>query len=243
MTAHSLLQNKYINAKAGRLKVIDYLKGSQKNSVKIYAKLRCICDCGVEKLVSIGDFNSGRVLSCGCYKNELQEKHELSSSSEYNAWIAMRARCAPRSKDYDYYGGRGICVYPEWEISFRSFINYIGLKPEPKYLYSLDRINNNGNYEPGNIRWATKSEQCYNRRALKVSEMLPCIKCGIFFKRCPSKTTSKHCSWRCRSSYSEEIHCQWCCSKFKAKQSAIKRGVKYCSRGCYFQAKNNPPPD
>lgn len=84
-------------------------------------------------------------------------------SSEYAAWAAMKQRCEnPKAKQYCDYGGRGVTVCKEWSEDFAAFIAYIGLKPSPSH--SLDRIDNNGNYEPGNIRWATKLEQDSNKR-------------------------------------------------------------------------------
>jgi hypothetical protein len=85
------------------------------------------------------------------------------ASPEYYAWKAMNRRCRnPQSPDYFRYGARGISVCAEWVDDFRPFFEHIG--PRPGGEYSLDRINNNGNYEPGNVRWATIQQQNYNRR-------------------------------------------------------------------------------
>lgn len=91
--------------------------------------------------------------------------HMMFESSEYQAWRGMRFRCQnPKATHYRHYGGRGIKVAPEFE-SFEYFISHIGRKPSPNH--SLDRINNNGHYEPGNVRWATKLEQQANRRVTR----------------------------------------------------------------------------
>jgi hypothetical protein len=82
---------------------------------------------------------------------------------EYRAWSAMRQRCLnPASQRYASYGGRGITVCDRWS-SFEAFLADMGAKPEPKEQYSLDRIDNDRGYEPGNCRWATRSEQQRNR--------------------------------------------------------------------------------
>lgn len=81
---------------------------------------------------------------------------------EYVAWMSMKCRCYnPNYKGYHRYGGRGIKVYDEWVNNFTSFYEYIGDKPTPNH--SLDRINNDGDYEPDNIRWANRHEQCSNK--------------------------------------------------------------------------------
>lgn len=82
---------------------------------------------------------------------------------EYKTWKAMIYRCTnPKATGYQYYGGRGIKVCDEWLNSFEAFLNHIGRKPHRKF--SIDRINNDGNYEPGNVRWATQTQQFYNSR-------------------------------------------------------------------------------
>src|SRR5437879_3420126 len=82
---------------------------------------------------------------------------------EYRAWQAMKTRCLnPNSKVYKHYGGRGIRIYDPWIDSFESFFAYVGRKPSPKH--SLDRINGDGDYRPGNVRWATQREQTSHTR-------------------------------------------------------------------------------
>ena len=87
-------------------------------------------------------------------------------SPEYTAWTHMKSRCYNKNnKDYHYYGGRGIGICDEWKNNFMSFFNDMGVKPE--WANSIDRIDTNGNYEPGNCRWATHYTQVKNRRLQK----------------------------------------------------------------------------
>jgi hypothetical protein len=95
--------------------------------------------------------------------NNPNYRHGLWKTKEYGIWNAMRQRCTnPKSQKWEHYGARGIRVCDEWLKSFISFYEHIGPKPGPEY--SLDRINNDGNYEPGNVRWATIKEQANNQR-------------------------------------------------------------------------------
>lgn len=90
-------------------------------------------------------------------------RHGLSDAPVYDCWVAMKARCLNEQHPmYHLYGGRGIMVYPEWVTSFDAFYKYMGDKPTPKH--TLDRENNDGNYEPGNVRWLSHHRQQLNRR-------------------------------------------------------------------------------
>jgi len=105
--------------------------------------------------------------SPNCDTKRSYTHHGWSYTREYRNWNSMIQRCYnPKHPQYHDYGGRGIGTYYEWRNSFEKYITNviaeIGPKPSPEY--SLDRINNNGNYEPGNIRWATREEQLENRR-------------------------------------------------------------------------------
>lgn len=91
-----------------------------------------------------------------------QEIHGMSGTPEYTSWNGMKRRCNnPNEDHWEYYGGRGIKVYGPWKNSFIAFYNYIGPKPSPEH--SIDRIDNDGHYEPGNVRWATREQQLSNR--------------------------------------------------------------------------------
>lgn len=95
--------------------------------------------------------------------------HGKSQTRLYQNWWRMIARCDdPRDPKFEYYGGRGITVCDRWRNDFTAFLSDMGPKPSP--LHSIDRINNDGNYEPSNCRWATKREQSLNRRLPRVQE-------------------------------------------------------------------------
>lgn len=100
------------------------------------------------------------------------------ATSEYQAWVGMKSRCLNKnSAQYSDYGGRGIMVHQDWVSSFDSFIAHVGQKPSEQH--SLDRINNDGNYESGNVRWATAAEQAANkRRNGPHAKMYACKDCG-----------------------------------------------------------------
>lgn len=124
------------------------------------------CDCGTEKTVRSSNLISQHVKSCGCLNAELSatrnKKHGMRHTPEYRAYYSARARCTnPNVERFPEYGGRGIQFLFG---SFEQFYADVGPKPTPKRNFSLDRIKVNGNYEPGNIRWATAKQQRHNQR-------------------------------------------------------------------------------
>jgi len=128
----------------------------------------CKCDCGNIKVISGNSMRSGMTTSCGCYLSEViklssnkSSTHKMTKSATYASWRSMLSRCNNKNApDYDRYGGRGITVCERWN-SFENFLADMSERPSGK---TLDRKDNEGNYEPSNCRWATRIEQGCNTR-------------------------------------------------------------------------------
>lgn len=126
----------------------------------------CRCDCGVETVVTSQSLRTGHTRSCGVHLRDGPRTHGLSKSVEYAIWWGMVTRCEnPHAKTFRNYGGRGISVCQEWRRDFPAFLAHIGPRPSPKH--SVDRIDTNKGYEPGNVRWADHLTQCNNRRCTR----------------------------------------------------------------------------
>lgn len=130
------------------------------------------CDCGVEATVPSDRLRGRKTRSCGCLSREMTEKgrrhfiHGMTGTGLYRIWSGMISRCMnPKSEGYRKYGARGIVVHPPWRV-FVNFMRYVirYLGERPSVEYSIDRIDNDGGYVPGNIRWATISMQQRNKR-------------------------------------------------------------------------------
>ena len=126
----------------------------------------CRCDCGNEVTVQRGALRGGSTQSCGCLRDHVYSAKKsafLDKKPEYNCWAAMKQRCTNQNdRFFSDYGGRGIRVCDSWSESFDAFFDDMGKRPSA--MHSIDRIDTNGNYEPGNCRWATPAEQSRNKR-------------------------------------------------------------------------------
>lgn len=132
----------------------------------------CRCDCGQEKEVMGTDLRAGKSVSCGCYRKECVAKRRTTHgesqldgprAKEYRAWKAMKTRCSnPNQPGWSYYGKLHVIVAREWLADFEAFFEHIGASPSE--AHSVDRIDPHGDYAPGNVRWATATEQRLNQR-------------------------------------------------------------------------------
>lgn len=130
----------------------------------------CLCECGNTTVVKSQDIRNGHTRSCGCLQIETVKRvkriHGMAGTSLYKIWNGIVKRCTnPNCIGYKYYGGRGISIADEWRHDFQAFHGYIiCLSHYGEKGYSIDRINNDGNYVPGNLRFATRHEQSHNSR-------------------------------------------------------------------------------
>lgn len=155
----------------GRLAVLHRLP-----TEKYRSQWACVCDCGTQVKGNANALREGKTLSCGCLRRENARvngaiadgsaniTHGLSLRPEYRVWKGMKQRCTPNpsNKAREGYFDRGIRVHPRWLGSFEAFFADMG--PRPSAHHSIDRIDNDRGYEPGNCRWATRTQQNRNRR-------------------------------------------------------------------------------
>jgi hypothetical protein len=150
--------------------------GQTSNRIKIW---ECLCDCGETYLVRQDSLKSGATTCCKKCRYKKTTKHGQSGRTNddktsignitYRSWVYMKSRCYnPNHKDYPHYGEKGIIVCESWKNSFENFFDYMGERPSKEY--SLDRIDVNGNYEPGNCKWSNRQDQGQNRTTTKLTK-------------------------------------------------------------------------
>lgn len=190
-----------VGQKFGRL-TVDARFGSEGTS----ATWRCICSCGRESVVSTRNLRSGNTKSCGCLRAEVASKisprNEMRGTKEWTAWRSLKDRCLNKNyHEYGHYGGRGIGVFPEWANSFARFYKDVG--PAPSRIHQIDRYpDNNGSYEPGNVRWALPKENCRNKRSNRLVTLNGKTMCIIEWSE-ELGIKKSTLSWRLRNGWSD----------------------------------------
>jgi|GEM_PF-1843261 len=199
-----------IGEKFGRWTVLEKAENKEKPG-QTWWKCQCSCSLATIRLVPSSPLIRGKSLSCGCRRHNQdpiidKETEEIIITYnkktdvprkifyEHNLWTQIKARCFnPKSTNYKNYGARGITMYDDWKNNFETFLNYlqktIGLRPSTKH--SLDRINNNGHYAPGNLRWATRNEQNQNNRRTKLT-VEKVIEILTYFQKYPDFKHKEH---------------------------------------------------
>jgi hypothetical protein len=152
-----------VGQRFGLLTVIQEVDQGKRNARRFLMR----CDCGNQKIIPMVNMRIGDTTSCGCvHKKQMSQRnyrHGKRHTSIYHRWLCIKDRCTnPNNKSYKRYGGRGIGICKEWSDSFQAFYDYLGDPPFPKA--DIDRIDNHGKYEPGNVRWVTRMVNSNNTR-------------------------------------------------------------------------------
>jgi hypothetical protein len=156
-----------IGMRFGRLVVVDKVDNDEHG----HNRYLCKCDCGNEKIIRGSSLKNGNTKSCGCYQKEISSSrkpsgaiHYMSNTKLYSVWSNMKYRCYDiKNREYKRYGMRGIIICNEWKNDFISFYNW-AINNGYQDNLTIDRKDNDGNYEPNNCRWITNQEQCNNKR-------------------------------------------------------------------------------
>ncbi len=157
----------------GRLTLIGSIAGSRP------PVWRCLCDCGKETMVLTANLRIGHTESCGCLLAERRvtanilhgegSRRRGTITPEFKVWTGIKRRCLdPTCKSFKDYGARGITLCQEWLTNYSTFVEHVGRRPSP--THTIERIDNERGYEPGNVRWATRAEQNSNTRANRFLE-------------------------------------------------------------------------
>ena len=173
-----------INQRFSRLVVIEETERRRKPSGATIRFMQCKCDCGTVKEIALEKLRNGETGSCGCLHIDRTiaastthgnaSKNSQKRTKEYHTWAHIKQRCLnPKDKSYADYGARGITVCDTWKNSFEAFLLDVGPAPERSADISIDRIDNDKGYEPGNVRWATRSIQNKNRRKFHGTSSVP----------------------------------------------------------------------
>lgn len=163
------VENDLLGRRFGRLIIRTEMERYRFPSGRPARQFQLRCDCGTELTARGQDLFSGHIVSCGCWQRDHPSRlrhgdaRQGQKAAEYHIWRAMIQRCTDASRPgFKDYGGRGIRVCERWLNSYEAFLADVGRRPSAKH--SIDRRDNDGNYEPGNVRWATRLEQNRNRR-------------------------------------------------------------------------------
>lgn len=158
----------------GRLRIVRETNPATTPSGQIQRRFVVVCDCGQQFDVLLASLRSGNTVSCGCYSREVTSAlkpgvlHGMSHTRTHKSWLAMRERVSGKyEKDVRNYQSRGITICERWSV-FENFLADMGERPKGT---TLDRIDNDGNYEPGNCRWADAMTQGVNRRTTRFVTM------------------------------------------------------------------------
>ena len=162
MPVANKMGNVNVGDRFGRLVAQEFAGFAVKSSAALW---RCLCDCGQEKVVRAAHIRNGATRSCGCLQKERADSvrvtHGQSRGKLHRLWCNVKTRCFnPNGQDYARYGGRGITMRAAWADSFEAFAAEVG--EPPNALSTLERIDNDRGYEPGNVVWASRKEQARN---------------------------------------------------------------------------------
>jgi hypothetical protein len=189
----------------------------------------CRCQCGTERWVGAGDLTSGQSTNCGCVRRKKvaarNYKHGQGHTRLHARWMGMIARCeSPKHKAYPRYGGRGIRVCQRWRDSFAAFLADMGPPPGPNY--QLDRIDNDGDYKPGNVRWALNKPNSRNRpSAIFITFQGVTLPLNEWAERMglPPKTVYsriKNLGWTVEKALTTPVTVNWAASRSKPQHSS-----------------------